>query len=119
MVYWTDSTPRGAISVVSAGIGYVYRIKIPDAENTFLEITGVLSAISFAASLPSPPQRVLIWTDSLDGVWMFDGLKSKHSMHNSVLLGAASLAMRSGIDVRVRHINGKENVRADLLSTHV
>ena len=37
-------------------------------------------------------------------------------MHNSVLLGIAEVILRSHIDLCVRHIEGKLNIQADLLS---
>jgi len=37
-------------------------------------------------------------------------------MHNGVLLGVTQVILCSGIDLHVRHIEGKQNIKADLLS---
>ncbi|KIK49895.1 hypothetical protein GYMLUDRAFT_253466 [Collybiopsis luxurians FD-317 M1] len=45
--------------------------------------------------MPSPPHKILIYSDSLDSI---------------------QIALTTGIDLRVHHILGKENIGADLLS---
>ena len=52
----------------------------------------------------------------MDSVAVFNSLAASESSHNSILLAVAEIVLRTGIDVRVRHIAGKLNVRADLLS---
>ncbi|KAL4255183.1 hypothetical protein AB1N83_014102 [Pleurotus pulmonarius] len=37
-------------------------------------------------------------------------------MHNAPLRASAEIILSTGIDLRVRHIAGKDNIRADLLS---
>ena len=76
-----------------------------------------MSAIYHAATnLSKPPRRLLLFTDSLDSVGVLNSLLASQSMHNGVLLGIAEVILRSHIDLRVRHIEGKLNIRADLLS---
>ena len=59
---------------------------------------------------------LLIHSDSLDTVSVFDTLAASQSSHNAILLAIADIVMRTGIDVRVRHIRGVDNVMADMLS---
>ncbi|KAF8070248.1 hypothetical protein FPV67DRAFT_1668123 [Lyophyllum atratum] len=96
MVIWSDASLKTGLGFVYSNQGFCYalepcppRIRI----DIFLELVAILSAIHHVASLPSPPRRLL--TDSLNFVF------------NS---------LRTNIDIRVCHIPGKENVRADLLS---
>jgi hypothetical protein len=119
-VVWTDASLRMALSFVFAGNGYVYQLKPPPpnvpVDIFFLELVAILSAVHHAATMRSPPRRMLLWTDSLDAVGVFNTLRANESLHNGALLGVASLILRTGIDLRVRFIPGKENVGADLLS---
>ncbi|KAF8805358.1 hypothetical protein BYT27DRAFT_7105414 [Phlegmacium glaucopus] len=62
----------------------------------FLELVAILSAIHHIAIFPSPPRKVLLWTD--------------------ILLALAGILLETGIDLCIRHIAGKENIQADLLS---
>jgi hypothetical protein len=75
-----------------------------------------MSAIHHVASFTSPPRRLLIFMDSLNAVAVFNSLRTNEAIHTGPLLGVASMIMRSGIDLRVRHIEGKINIRPDLLS---
>jgi hypothetical protein len=119
-VMWSDASLRMALSFVFGGNGYVYQLKAPPANVAinifFLELVAIISVIHYAAAMRSPPRRLLIWTDSLDAVSVFNSLRANESLHNGPLLAAASLILRSGMDLRVRFIPGKENVHADLLS---
>ena len=119
MVFWTDASLRLALSFVYAGHGFIYKIQHPEKQIVdifFLELVAIFSAIHHAAMLAHPPRRLLVWTDSLDAVGVFSSLHAAESMHNAPLLGVAEIILRSGIDLRVRHIEGKKNVRADMLS---
>ncbi|KAJ3965806.1 hypothetical protein EV361DRAFT_810079 [Lentinula raphanica] len=88
----------------------------PIVDIFFLELVAILSAINFIAHLANPPRRVLLYTDSLDSVDAFNSLSVKNPSHNAPLLAVSGIILRSGIDLRVRHIPGKDNIRADLLS---
>ena len=81
-----------------------------------MELVAILSAVHWAASLPHSPRRVLTWSDSFDSVSVLMSLAAKESIHNGVVLAIARIILTSGIDLRVRHIAGKKNIRADLLS---
>jgi hypothetical protein len=82
----------------------------------FLELLAIASAIHHAGSLAKPPRRILIWTDSLDSVAVLNSLHTAESLHNAPLLVIADIILRTGMDLRVRFIEGKKNVRADMLS---
>ena len=82
----------------------------------FLEMVAIMSAIHHVASFPSPPRCLLIHTDSLDSVAIFNSLHVLEALHNGPLMAIAGIIIESGIDLRVRHIPGKENIQADLLS---
>ena len=76
----------------------------------------IVSAIHHAGSLDRPPHRLLIWTDSLDSVVVLNSLHATESLHNAPLLAIASIILHTGMDLRVRFIEGKLNTRADMLS---
>jgi hypothetical protein len=119
MVVWTDACLQG-LSFVYAGNGFMYQLQPPPSDIKvdifFLELVAILSAISHVTSLPIPPRRLLLHTDSLDSVAAFNSLRVSESIHNGPLLGTAQLILTSRIDLRVRHIEGKLNIRADMLS---
>jgi hypothetical protein len=120
MVMWTDASLRHALSFVYAGNGFVYQLSEPPAnckiDIFFLELVAILSAIHHTASFSTPPKRLLVYTDSLDAVGSLNSLRASESLHNGPLLAIAGIILTSGIDLQVRHIEGKKNIRADLLS---
>ena len=68
------------------------------------------------ASIPTPPHCILVFTDSLDSVAVFNSLAASQTLHNGVLLAVARVILESSINLRVQHVIGKDNIRADLLS---
>jgi len=120
MVMWSDASLRDALAFVYAGNGFVYQLGEPPmgqkVDIFFLELVAILSAVHHAASFARPPKRLLVYTDSLDAVGSLNSLRAVESLHNGPLLAIAGIILNSGIDLRVRHIDGKKNIRADLLS---
>lgn len=120
MIIHTDASLRIGMAFVYAGNGLVYQIKHNDTSESidilFLEMFAIVSAIWHVTTMTSPPRKLLIWCDNLDAVGIFNSLRCSEQLHNGPLLAAANLILSSGIDIRVRHIPGKENIRADLLS---
>ena len=120
IVLWTDASLRLALSFTYAGNGFVYQLRPCPADTKidifFLELVAILSAIHHVASFTHPPRRILLFTDSLDSVAAFNSLGTSETLHNGPLLGVASIVLRTGVDIHVRHIMGSENIRADLLS---
>ncbi|KAJ3831556.1 hypothetical protein F5878DRAFT_549402, partial [Lentinula raphanica] len=82
----------------------------------FRELLAILLGLHHIASKPSPPKRALLFSDSLDPVQVLSSLAVKESSHNSILLAIAGIILKTGIDIRVRHIPGKDNIKTDLLS---
>lgn len=78
----------------------------------------VLAALEWAASLPSPPQRLAIYTDNLNTVQMFDSFRASKG-YDDILLRACEILLEHHIDLRVWHIPGAQNTIADALSRHL
>ena len=120
MIVWTDASLRLALSFVYGNNGFLYQLRESPPnikiDIFFLELIAIMSTIHHVALFASPPKRLLIFTDSLDAVAVFNSLRTNETIHNGPLLGVASVILRTGIDLRVRHIEGKQNIRADLLS---
>ena len=53
---------------------------------------------------------------TVDSVAAYSSLRASEPIHNSVLLALAGILLETGMDLRIRHIAGKDNIRADLLS---
>jgi hypothetical protein len=58
----------------------------------FSEALCVVSALAFAITMPSPPRRLLIYSDSVNTVDMFHSLKA-HALYNHLLLFAVRLLL--------------------------
>ncbi|KAF8219869.1 hypothetical protein L208DRAFT_1545538, partial [Tricholoma matsutake] len=119
MVMWTDASLQNALAFVYSNKGFLYPIKPPPMDKKvifFLELLAIVSAVHHAGSLTCPPHRLLIWTDSLDSVAMLNSLHTAESLHNSPLLVIADIILCTGMDLWVCFIEGKNNVRADMLS---
>lgn len=121
LIMWTDASSKHGLSFVFAGNGYVYQLqppspKSPPVDIFFLELLAILSGIHHIACLLHPPRKLLVFTDSLDSVAVLNSLRASEPLHNSVLLAIAEIMMKTSIDLRVHHIEGKKNIRADMLS---
>lgn len=119
LVLWTDASLQLGLGFVYADRGFVYTISSSAIEKVdifFLELVAILSAVHHVALFPRPPKKVLLWSDSLDSVAAYSSLRAAESMHNSVLLALAGILIETRIDLRIRHIAGKENIKANLLS---
>jgi hypothetical protein len=121
LTIWTDTSLTTAFSFIYSLEGFVYKIHPPPSnikvDIFFLELVVIFSAIyHVATNLSKPPCHLLLFTDSLDSVGILNSLLATQSMHNGVLLGIAEVILRSHLDLRVRHIEGKLNIKADLLS---
>jgi hypothetical protein len=118
LVIWTDASLTKALAFVYANQGFLYAIQPPSEKIDifFLELVAIMSAIYHVASLSQPPRRLLLWSDSLNAVDVLNSLHTSEAIHNGPLLGIAEVILNSGMDLRARHIDGKQNVRADMLS---
>jgi hypothetical protein len=119
-VLWTDASLKLGLAFVYAGHGFTYALSPPSSSEKvdifFLELFAILSAVHHVASFQHPPKKVLLWTDSLDSVAAYSSLRARESSHNHILLALAGILLETGIDLRIRHIAGKDNIKADLLS---
>lgn len=120
MTVWTDANLRDGLAFSFSNHGFVYQQRLRALDNTvdifFLELVAILSAIHHFTCLSRPPRRLLLYTDSLNSVAVFNSLAASESLHNAVLLAVASIILQSGMDLHVRHIDGKNNIWVDLLS---
>lgn len=120
LVLWTDAALRLGLSFYYSGNGFCYQIRPPPPgiviDIFFLELVAIMSAIHYVATFQHPPRHVLLFTDSLDSVAVLSSLAASEAIHNAPLRGIAEVILASGVDVRVRHIAGVDNVRADMLS---
>jgi len=117
MVVWSDACLTG-LGFCYAGNGFVYQIQpstIP-IDIFFLELVAIMSAVSHVASFRHPPRRLLVFSDSLDAICVLGTLSASRELHNGPLCAISEIILTTGIDLRVRHIAGVDNVRADLLS---
>jgi hypothetical protein len=120
LVLWTDASLCLGLSFVYANRGFTYAISSSTSKEKinifFLELVAILSAIHHIGLYSHPPKKVLLWTDSLNSVAAYSSLRAAESMHNSVLLALAGILLQTGMDLRIHHIAGKDNLQADLLS---
>lgn len=70
----------------------------------------ILSNICHIALFDHPPKRLLIFTDSLDSVAVFNFLSTAGEMYNLVVKAVAGIIIETGIDLHVSHIAGKDNI---------
>lgn len=119
-VLWTDASLRLGLAFVYAGHSFTYAISPSSTKDRidifFLEFLAILSAVHHVALFRHPPKKVLLWTDSLDSIAAYSSLQASEPSHNYVLLALAGVLLETGIDLCIRHINGKNNTKADLLS---
>ena len=118
---WTDANLRDGLAFSYSNNGFVYQQKLHDDSTTvvdifFLELVAILSAVHHLASLPTPPHHILVFTDSLDSVAVFNSLAASQTLYNGVLLAVARVILESSIDLHVQHVIGKDNIHVDLLS---
>ncbi|KAE9403286.1 hypothetical protein BT96DRAFT_801590, partial [Gymnopus androsaceus JB14] len=118
-VGWTDASNTG-LSFVYAGNGFCYQLHSTEGKTPvdifFRELLAILSLLHHIASKPTPPRHILIHSDSLDSVEVPNSLSAREQSHNAILLAISAIVLKTGVDLRVRHIAGKKNIKADLLS---
>ena len=81
----------------------------------FNEALAVISAIEWAANLPDRPQRILVHSDLMNTVDMFNTMAPDQAQI-LLMIRAVEIMLDCGVDVRVTHIPGSENRVADALS---
>ena len=86
-----------------------------DAPIFFHEAFAVACAIHWACHRSAPPGRLVIKTDSMNTVDLFNTLRARH-VYNEVLKFAVDELMACEVDMRVVHVQGQHNQLADFLS---
>jgi hypothetical protein len=81
----------------------------------YLEALTVLSAIFWVGTLARKPHRLLVYTDSMNTVDMFNSMRAEPG-YNTILMEAVDTLIDIGVSLRVFHISGEENSIADALS---
>ena len=103
LVVWTDASLHLALSFVYGNCGFVYQLcECPPNIKInifFLELVTIMSIIHHIRSFASPPKCILVFTDSLDAVAIFNSLCANKAIHNGPLLGVASVILHTGIDL--------------------
>ncbi|KAG6862666.1 hypothetical protein C0991_010908 [Blastosporella zonata] len=104
LVVWTHASLRMALSFVFSNNTFVYQINPQDDVKTdifFLEMMAILSAIDLISAFDHPPKRILLHTDSLDSVCIFNSLHANQPIHNAPLKAIARIIIESRMDLRV------------------
>ena len=119
LVVWIYMNLHLALSFVYGNCGFVYQLCEcpPDViiDIFFLELVTIMSVIHHIGSFASPPKHIQSSPTALMPA-IFNFLCANEAIHNGLLLGVASIILCTGIDLQVHHINGKQNIWADLLS---
>jgi len=84
----------------------------------FYEALCVASAITWASELPKRPYRLLIFTDSLNTIEMFNSLHASEG-YDELLLFMMQILISTKVSLHVFHIPGADNLVADTLSCHL
>lgn len=102
--------------VPNSGIGFQCRTMDPNHPIFYWESLTVLAAIQWACeSCSTTPRRLVIYTDNMNTVSLFDTLRAT-PLYNPIILTACELMISFNIQVRVLHLPGIENGVADALS---
>jgi hypothetical protein len=80
-----------------------------------LEAFAIIAALEYAARR-FRPTNLVIFSDSLISVEMFDSLNTRDEYRNGLVTAFVNIVKQHGIWCRVFHISGEENKTADALS---
>ncbi|TFY77497.1 hypothetical protein EWM64_g6514 [Hericium alpestre] len=111
LAFWSPAHHRGFLSELPTA---------PSNADTIFwyEALTVVSALDWACSLSPTPQRVAIFSDSLNTVQMFNSMRARPS-YNELLLFTCRKLLLHHVDLRVFHIAGEVNIIADTLSRNL
>ena len=125
MVYYTDAclvSNNGASGLgfwtrSSSGkiLDYFFRASTPLDDIQLAEALAVTSALNHAINSIPRPSRVLVFTDSAPSVYAFDAGRGSSALIKLVWRTFEKLE-EANIDLRIKHIAGSTNPRADKLS---
>ena len=119
MVTYTDASSKG-LGVWFLGEHVSYQCPLPlnapkDAIFYF-EALAVCSAILLARSFQKTP-RLMVYTDSTNTFDIFTSLTAK-PVYNKILMCSIDMLLEDGLDLRVFHIPGHNNLIANPLSRY-
>jgi len=84
----------------------------------YFEALSISSAILWASGLIPLVRHLLIFTDSLNCMEMFNTLHALEG-YNDILLFVMCILITTGISLRVFHVPGTDNIIADTLSRNL
>jgi hypothetical protein len=118
LTVYTDASSYGlGLWVPAFDTGYIRPkpTSLPTEHIFYAEAFVVSCAVHWATTLPSPPNKLAIYTDNLNTVNMFNSMKAS-GPYNFLLRFVVDLLIDFDIDLRVYHISGNHNLIADALS---
>jgi hypothetical protein len=120
---FTDASSK-ALAYYFPSLSLAYHVPLPanpPSDTIFwFEALAVSSAIHHAADIwacdfAPKLDRLLVSTDNMNTVHMFNSLHTKPS-YNPLLVSSINAHIRSSLDVRVCHVPGEDNTVADAIS---
>ena len=90
-------------------------LDLPDAGIFYFEALCVFCALQDAALCAEPGSRIVIFTDNLNTVQIFNSLACLPE-YNLILRRSVDILLANKLDLRVLHISGEVNTIADALS---
>ena len=117
MVVYTDASSKGlGVWFPGEHVGYQCPLPLnaPKDAIFFFEALAICSAILLARSFRKTT-CMIVYTDNTNTFDIFNSLAAK-PVYNRILMSLIDMLIKDGIDLRVYHILGKDNLIADLLS---
>jgi len=117
MVAYTDASSKGlGVWFPGEHVGYQCPLPLnaPKDAIFFFEALAICSAILLARSFRKTT-CMIVYTDNTNTFDIFNSLAAK-PVYNRILMSLIDMLIKDGIDLRVYHILGKDNLIADLLS---
>jgi len=121
IIIYSDASLTGlGFTAPSKLIGFCASVPNDEPVSTifYFEALAIASAILWASGLTPPIRRLLIYTDSLNCVDMFNTLKAQEG-YNAILLFIVRILISSKMSLRVFHVPGADNSIVDALSRHL
>jgi len=120
IIYSDDSMTSLGFMAPSKLIGFC--TSVPNEELVsmifYFKALMITSAVLWASRLTPPIQCLLIYTDSVNCVDMFNTLKAQEG-YNTILLFVVCILMSSKMSLHIFHVPRADNSIADALSCHL
>jgi hypothetical protein len=114
LVNYVDACPSG-IGLWIPSLRQGFHATISERGILDLEAFAIVAALEYAARR-FQPTNLVIFSDSLGSVQMFDSLSTQDEYRNGLVTAFVNIIEQHGIWCRVFHIPGEENKTADALS---